>query len=162
MINRELGKAIYAPWNGDRKRIVCAVDPSAQWGNDKLAGQANWIVAMRSRTGLDIRAARSNAVAPRREALRKPMQQMLDGHPGLIVDPEGCRTLREGLGGLFHFAKIRASLGSRAAETPAKNHHSHVCEAAEYLAMDDEAYGEFEGGSQPRARGPRQTEAETD
>jgi hypothetical protein len=47
---------------------------------------------------------------------------MVDGFPGLIVDPEGCRLLREGLGGLFHYAKIRAGLASREAELPAKNH----------------------------------------
>jgi hypothetical protein len=39
---------MYAPWANDRKGIICTVDPSAQWGNDKKAGQANWIIAMES------------------------------------------------------------------------------------------------------------------
>lgn len=162
-VNKELGKPQYAPWMQDKKSIICSVDPSAQWGNDKKAGQANWIMAMESRTGLRIRPARTNKIAPRREALRKPMKQMIDGYPGIIVDPDGCPVLRGGLGGLFHYPKIRAGLATRDSDTPAKNHHSHVCEAAEYLAMDDEAYGEFEGrAAGVKSTGPRQTEAISD
>lgn len=163
LVNRELGKPMYSAWAGQRKGIICTVDQSAKFGNDKKAGQANWIIAMQSRTGLDIRPSRTNAIAPRREALRTPMKRMVDGQPGLVVDPVGARTIREGLGGLFHYPKIRAGLASREAETPAKNHHSHVCEACEYLAMDDEAFGEFEGrnaGSTSSA--VRQTQAISD
>jgi hypothetical protein len=145
LINRELGKPMYAPW---AMTVKASSAPSIRRRSGattrrpaRPTGSSPW----KARTGLSIRAARSNKPAPRREALRKPMTQMVDGFPGLIVDPEGCRLLREGLGGLFHYAKIRAGLASRDADTPAKNHHSHVCEAAEYLAMDDEAYGEFEG-----------------
>lgn len=166
MVNAELGKEQYAPWLRDKKRIICTVDPSAQYGADKKAGQANWIVAMERRTGLRIRTARSNDVAPRRLALREPMERMVDGHPGLVVDPEGCPVLRMGLGGLFHFPKIRAGMASRDADTPAKNHYSHVCEAAEYMAMDDEAYGQYEArqqaGKRRDHRNGKQEFAETD
>lgn len=162
LVNQELGKAMYAPWTHNRKAIICTVDPSAQFG--AAVGQPNWIIGMERRTGLQIRAARSNNVAPRREALRTPMKRMVDGQPGLIVDPEGCPTLRMALGGLFHFPRIRAGMASRDADTPAKNHpHSDVAEAAEYLAMDDEAFGEFEGSKQAGQRsGARQREAVTD
>lgn len=161
LVNKELGKEEYAAW--PRKLIIATVDPSAQWGADKQAGQANWIMAMRSRTGLNIRPARTNDVAPRREALREPMKRMVDGHPGIVVDPVGCPVLRMGLGGLFHYPKIKAGLATRDSDTPAKNHYSHVCEAAEYMALDGEAMGEFEGrqaGKQKQKRGQELAEVE--
>jgi len=160
LVNEELGKPQYGAWA--RKSIICTVDPSAQWGADKQAGQANWIMAMRARTGLNIRPARTNVIAARREALRVPMSRVVDGQPGLLIDP-AARVLREGLGGLFHFANVRAGLASRSSDTPAKNHHSHVCEAAEYMALDDEAVGEFEGRKAGQRRtGKSQTEAISD
>lgn len=165
LVNAELGKPQYAPWSGSRKEIICRVDPSAQWGNDKKAGQPNWIVALERRTGLRIKPARTNDLAPRRAALREPMKRMVDGHPGLVVDPEAV-TVRMSLGGLFHYPKIRSGMGSRDSDTPAKNHpHSDVAEACEYLAMDDEAYGEFEGraqGTKPRRPVGKLEYAETD
>lgn len=164
LVNAELGKPQYAPWSGARKSIICTVDPSAQWGNDKQAGQANWIMALETRTGLRIRPARTNAIAARREALRVPMTRMVDGHPGVIVDPVGAPVLRMGLGGLFHFPRIKAGMATRDSDTPAKNHPtSDVCEAAEYMALDNEAFSEFEGrkaGGQRRSN--RQELAETD
>lgn len=165
LVNRELGKEQYQPFTRDRKSIICSCDPSAQWGADKKAGQANWIVAMERRTGLRIKPARTNDIAPRRAALRKPMTRTIDGHPGLLVDPE-AGNLRMALGGLFHFPKIRAGMATRDSDTPAKNHpYSDVAEAAEYMAMDDQAFGEFEGKKQggDRSRRNREPElAETD
>lgn len=153
-VNKVLGRPEFSHW--PRKAIIARVDPSAQWGNDKKIGQLNWIMALRAKTGIDVRAARTNSTETRREALRDPMKRMIDGQPGILVDPMGCPTLREGLGGLFHYPKIKAGLGTRDSDTPAKNHHSHVCEAAEYDALDDEAIGIHEGrkagSSQPHGQ----------
>lgn len=151
MINAKLSEERYRPWNGDRGSIRCVVDPSAQWGNDKKAGQANWIIAMRSKTGLDIRAARSNNPNVRHEALRACMTRIVDGHPGLLVHPD-AKMLREGLGGLFHYAAIRAGAGSRNSDQAVKNPHSHVCEAAEYFATDEDALAQIEGRASGAAR----------
>lgn len=161
MVNKKLSEERYQPWNGDRGAIKCTVDPSAQWGNDKKAGQANWIIAMRSKTGLDIRAARSNNPNVRHEALRACMTRIVDGHPGLLVHPD-CRVLREGLGGLFHYPTIRAGAGTRNSDVPVKNPHSHTCEAAEYFATDDEALAQIEGRAAGSATKNRQQFAETD
>jgi hypothetical protein len=159
LLNDELGKPIYSRWAGYRKSIICTVDQSAQFGN--APGTPNWIMAVEARTGLVIRPSRTNNLAPRRAALRSTMTSMLGGQPGLIVDKEGCPKLRMALGGLFHYPKIRAGLASRDADTPAKNHpYSDVAEACEYLAMDDEAYGEFEGGEQARTNAQQTTQRE--
>lgn len=159
LLNRELGKAMYAHW--PRKGIICTVDPSARWG--AAPGKPNWILAVESRTGLTINAARSNEIAPRRTALRTTLKGHADAQ--LLVDREGAPMLRMSLGGLFHYPKIRAGLATRDADTPAKNHpYSDVAEAAEYMAMDDEAYGEFEGpaiGAANASQKP-QTEAISD
>lgn len=164
LVNAELGKPMYAPWSNRRREIICSVDPSAQWGHDKQAGQASWIMAVERRTGLRIKPARTNKTEPRREAIRSALKRMVEGHPGCIVDPD-AQVIREGLGGLFHYPMVRAGLASRDSDGPAKNHpHSDAVEAAEYMAMDDEAFGEFEGRKQGTRRSAkdRQQLAETD
>lgn len=160
LINRELGKPIYLPWASSRKDIIVTVDPSAQWGS--APGKPNWIMAVQSRTGLIIKPARTNDLAPRRQALRQTMSGPPDSQ--LLVDRDGAPNLRMALGGLFHFPKIRAGLATRDSDTPAKNHpYSDVVESTEYLAMDDQAYGEFEGRKIGAAStGPRQLVAQTD
>lgn len=147
-VNKVLGEEDFAFWNTSRRDIWAQCDPSALYGADKTAGQLNWILAMRLKTGINVRAAPTNSVSTRREALREPMKRMIDGQPGIIVDPDGCPVLRAGLGGLFHYPKIKAGLGSRDSDTPAKNHHSHVCEAAEYRAMTPGMIGILEGRKQ--------------
>lgn len=161
-VNKVLGRPEFARWNGDRFAIKARVDPSAIYG--AAPGQLNWVLAMRKKTGIDIKAARTNDPTTRRAALRDHMVRMTDGRPALQVDPEGCPFLRMALGGLFHWPKIRAGMATRDADVPAKNHpHSDVAEACEYDAMDNEAVGIIEGKRQGGTKKARKQEyADTD
>lgn len=140
-INRTLAHERYRAWNTDRRNAIeCRVDPAAVFGTDKVAGEQNWPMRVEKLTGLRIRTAPTNNPGARRAGLGRCMRRNLGGHPGLAVSPR-CQILREGLGGLFHYQRIAGS-GERYAERPVKNHHSHVCEAAEYAALDDIEYGQ--------------------
>ena len=89
-----------------------------------------WVLAVRKKTGIDIKPARTKDPATRRAALRDHLVRITDGRPALQVDPDGCPFLRMALGGLYHWPKIRAGMATRDADVPAKNHpHSDVAEA---------------------------------
>lgn len=160
-INKVLGQPEFARWNGDRFAIKARVDPTAVYG--AAPGQLNWVLAMRKKTGIDIKPARTNDPVTRRSALRDHLTRITDGHPAMQVDPK-AKFLRMALGGLFHWPKIRAGMATRDADVPAKNHpHSDVAEACEYDAMDNEAVGIIEGKKQGGAKKARKQEfADTD
>lgn len=70
----------------------------------------------------------------RREALASPLNRMIDGQPGLLVDPS-CKTIRKGLSSKFVYKRIQVVGDEKYHDTPDKNMWSHVCEAAEHAMV---------------------------
>ena len=70
----------------------------------------------------------------RREALAQPLSRMIDGQPGLIVDP-GCKTIRKGLSSKFYYKRIQVVGDEKYHDKPDKNFWSHICEAAEHAMV---------------------------
>jgi hypothetical protein len=71
-------------------------------------------------------------VTMRLEAVKKPMNSLVDGKPGLGVHPR-CKTLRRGFLGRYRYARMQVS-GERYTDKPEKNAYSHVHDAAQYVA----------------------------
>lgn len=84
--------------------------------------------------GLPARPAHSNDAVLRREAFAKPLSRLVDGEPGLIVDPR-CTMLRKGLMGGYRYKRVQVTGHERYHDKPDKNSFSHVCEAAQYLML---------------------------
>jgi len=80
------------------------------------------------------RPAPSNDFVLRREAVAKPLGRLIDGEPGLVVDP-GCRMIRKGMGGGYAYRRIQVSGQERFRDVPDKNAFSHPCEALQYLML---------------------------
>jgi hypothetical protein len=81
-------------------------------------------------------AADSNKAEFRRDALKYFLTRMPGGVPGLILSKD-CAMIREGLMGKFKYELIKStalSENKQYKEQPAKNLHSHICEALEYIA----------------------------
>ncbi len=70
----------------------------------------------------------------RREALSAPLSRMIDGEPGLLVDPS-CRVIRKGLSSKFIYKRIRVVGDDKFHDKPDKNFWSHICEAAEHAMV---------------------------
>lgn len=102
------------------------------------------------RTVFDILRAKHVAARPapsqeptiRRAALTGPLSRLIDGEPGLIVDPS-CSYIRKGLGGKFRYRRVAVAGDARYEDRPEKNAYSHPCEALEY--------GLLGGGENPKA-----------
>ena len=67
----------------------------------------------------------------RREALSAPLTRMLDGEPGMLIDPS-CKAIRKGLASKYVYRRVKAVGDDKYHNKPDKNWWSHICEAAEH------------------------------
>ena len=84
--------------------------------------------------GLVARPCPTNDFKTRREALAAPMSRLVGGRPGFLVD-RSCARLRKSLSGGYHFKRIAVAGHDRFKDSPNKNEHSHVGDAAAYCCL---------------------------
>lgn len=70
----------------------------------------------------------------RREALAAPLERMIDGEPGMLVDPS-CKQLRKGLSSKYVYERVKVVGDERYHNKPTKNFWSHVCESAQHAML---------------------------
>lgn len=116
------------------KAIRGYADPAAQFGVDRMAGEASWIDIVERACGFRIDPATTNAVIRRHEAVRLPLTMFPDGKPRFQLSPV-CITIREGFNSGYHFKEVRSSGAVRDVEEVEKNRFSHVHDALQYAAM---------------------------
>ncbi len=76
--------------------------------------------------GLKAQPTPSNDFKVRRESAAAPMQRLINGKPGLMVDSK-CKLLRKSLAGGYHFKRVAVGAGQeRFRDAPNKNEHSHI------------------------------------
>jgi hypothetical protein len=90
--------------------------------------------------GLRAQPTASNDFKVRREAAAAPMQRLINGKPGLIVNRD-CKLLRKALGGGYHFKRVSIGAGQeRFRDAPNKNEHSHIGDSFGYLMLGGGEY----------------------
>lgn len=136
-------------------------DPSAQYGADKEAGEQNWLEIVSGVTGIRIDGAPSNNLDLRREALKKPLTELIDREPALLVSPR-CATLIAGLNSGFRYRKINTPGAERFGDEVEKNHYADLCEAAEYACLSDGAELEIHERRDHQHRALQQRSAQDD
>src|SRR5574343_21085 len=104
--------------------------------------------------------AKTNDFTLRCEAWERPLSRLIDGEPGLVVDP-GCKMLRKGLSGGYKYRKLKVAGAERFTEVPEKNKYSHPCEAGGYMLIGGGEHKEVVKRD-PATRGARQAQADTD
>lgn len=122
---------------GDRIKVWC--DPSATFGGDRQNYEDRaWAEIVAAVTGLRIRPAPTNAIAPRLEAVRSTMLRTVEGHqPAYLMSPR-CSNLRRGHNGGYRYrAKSRVTGGTITwEEIPDKfNEFSHLADAEQYVHL---------------------------
>jgi hypothetical protein len=83
--------------------------------------------------GIVAAPAHTNALTGRLEAVKKYLTKLIDGQPGLVLDPK-CDRLRNGFIGMYHYKRVQVS-GERVKETPEKDMYSHVHDSLQYAAL---------------------------
>ena len=108
------------------------------------------------------RPTATNDFKVRREALAAPMGRLIEGKPGLLVD-RNCVRLRKSLSGGYHFRRIAIGAGQeRYKDTPNKNEHSHIGDAAGYCLLGGGEHRRMTRGTNPQFRKPIQANIDFD
>tara|TARA_R110002167_G_scaffold344143_1_gene553380 strand:- start:560 stop:1480 length:921 start_codon:yes stop_codon:yes gene_type:complete len=83
--------------------------------------------------GLKARPTHSNDVALRLESVSGPLQRMVDGNSGVLIDYR-CKELIKGFEGGYHYRRMQVS-GERYEDKPSKDRFSHIHDALQYLML---------------------------
>ena len=78
--------------------------------------------------------ASTNSWIGRREAVAKYLNKLIDGKPGLIVDPK-CDMIRRGFNGRYQYKRLQLVGEDRFKDIPDKNDFSHLHDALQYAAL---------------------------
>lgn len=84
--------------------------------------------------GTKWKEAPSNDLLMRFEAVRHPLNRLVDGSPGMLISPK-CKVIRKGFISGYHYKYLRAGDGEQTQAVPNKNRFSHVMEALQYLVL---------------------------
>lgn len=84
--------------------------------------------------GVKASPAHSNDFVVRREAVVTGMERIIDGQPGLVIDPR-CKMLRKAMAGAYHYKRVEVTGSERYQDKPDKGIYSHVAESLQYLCM---------------------------
>lgn len=130
---RALAKLLHDKYPGFEVRGIA--DPTAAYGADHEDDEADWMQKCAAAAGIVIVGASTNLPTARWEAVRAPLQTLIEGRPGLTISPR-ARTLRTGFNNGYRFRKLQLPGATRYAEAAEKNSYSDVHDALQYLALD--------------------------
>lgn len=121
--------AVLAEPGYDKLPVMGWADPSAQHGNDKQRGEKVWIDIVAARAQIRVRAAPTNKVAPRLEAVRSRLMVPADGRPLLVLSP-AMKVLRRAFNGGYCYADAPG-----ADHVPDKGWFSNVMDSCQYAML---------------------------
>ena len=98
-------------------------DPS---GDQREADERTCFDILRAHKILAMPAPGNNEWSMRREAVAQPLSRLIDGVPGLAIDP-ACVYVRKGLAGKYEYRRLQVAGDARFEEKPNKNEYSHPC-----------------------------------
>lgn len=122
-------QADYPEWAGPRGYGVQFVGDPA--GEQRAQSDETTPYQILAALGIPARPAHTNDFAIRREAIAAPLSRIVDGVPGLVMDPR-CRVARKGLMGGYCYKRVAVMGAERYHDKPDKTAYSHAVEAGGY------------------------------
>jgi hypothetical protein len=120
-------------------------DPSGNAGKDTEEKTCFMELA---EEGIPCAPAVSNNFVARREAVAKYLTRMMDGRPGLMVDPK-CDLIRRGFNGRYQYRRLQVVGQERFKDVPDKNDYSHLHDALQYAALFSNSMNNSSEWSEP-------------
>ena len=82
---------------------------------------------------IDIEASPTQDPTLRIESVKKPLNTMVDGQPGLLIHPR-CKMVRKGFQGGYQYRRMQTS-AEKYADKPEKNQYSHPHDGLQYVCV---------------------------
>lgn len=120
-------------------------DPSGNAGKDTEEKTCFMELA---EEGIPCCPASSNNFVARRESVAKYLTRMMDGKPGLMVDPK-CDVIRRGFNGRYQYKRLQIPGAERFKDVPDKNDYSHLHDALQYAALFSQSMNNSSEWSEP-------------
>lgn len=112
-------------------KLTLVGDPA---GNRRSDTDEETVFKVLADLGYDVEEANTNDPDIRWEAVREPLQRLIDGKPGFQLHPR-CKTLRKGFNSGYSFKRLQVSGEARFSDRATKNKYSHPHDALQYLCM---------------------------
>jgi len=126
---RLLAQELSQAFAGNEVSIYC--DPAA---NQRSQLDERTALGFLKGMGLPAKAAPTNDILLRLEAVRRVLSRLVEGRPGLMICPNATH-IRKALAGGYHYQRINASGTARYQEIPQKDEHSHIADALQYALL---------------------------
>ena len=117
-------------WYADQVRIEVWGDPAGR--QRAQTDEKTCFQIMKEHADLEVRAAPTQDLTLRREAVAACLTRLVEGEPGLLLSPH-CKVLRAGFQGGYCYRRVRVSGDERYTDKPDKNRYSHPHDALQYL-----------------------------
>jgi len=126
----QLLKAEIAAWIPSGSQVWYYGDPAGSFKTQ--ADEKTYFDVLRGEAGILVRPAMDALrIGPRVDAVISVLMRMIDGQPGIIVDPS-CKRLIRGFNGKYRYRKLNVSGDPRYMPEPEKNDVSHPHDALQY------------------------------
>lgn len=103
-------------------------------GNRRADTDEDTVFKVLNELHMDPEEANTNDPDIRWEAVREPLQRLIDGKPGFQMHPR-CKILRKGFNTGYAFKRLQIPGEERFSDRAAKNKYSHPHDALQYLCM---------------------------
>jgi hypothetical protein len=117
-------------------KIQATGDPA---GNRRADSDEKTCFMELAEAGIPAMPAITNEFLARREAVAAYLTKLIDGEPGLAVNPS-ARLIRKGFNGGYHYKRVQVTGDERYRDVPEKNDYSHPHDALQYMALFSKTY----------------------
>lgn len=132
----QLARKLAERYRGFPLKAFC--DPTAEARS--ATDEGTWVEGVFGESGIRFRAAPTNLLQPRLEAVRGVLNRTIDGtRPGLILSPR-CKVMRKAMNSGYRYRRFLLAGENRYDDRPDKNEFSHPVDALQYALLGG---GEF-------------------
>lgn len=167
-LNRKLAEPRYRPWSTgvmiggvnmhddpvpphrQLRNIQATCDPAAD--SRAPTDESTWREVMQHWTGLAWRAAPTNQLVPRLEAVRSPLLKTVDGRTPMFQVSPRCRTVIIAFTRGYVYKRLQITGSEQYRDIPDKNDYSHPMDAVQYWALGSGGWEALTGRAERRER----------
>lgn len=127
-IREKLKPLIANKYAGYRVQVV--IDPAAY---QRAQTDERCVADMFKQEGFNVKPARTNSISARLAAVDNYLTRLVDGKPGMLVSPDGCKALIQAMSGKYRY---KVNKKGETDESPEKSHPwSDVADSLQYLCL---------------------------